>query len=129
MIHRSQAYVQAEMNRRFDAIQTERSVRGLSKKALVAKFGQDNATSDGGAVLRKACDEKLKLSTTLASCLLDDRQQSKGTHSLEELFHQRLFAIACGYAGGNDAAHDESRLFDLARCFELTVKGLGEEGH
>ena len=52
----------------------------------------------------KACDEKLKLSTTLASCLSDDRQQSKVSHSLEELFQQRLFAIACGYADGNDAA-------------------------
>ena len=52
----------------------------------------------------KACDENLKLSTTLASCLSDGRQQSKVTHSLEALFQQRLFAIACGYADGNDAA-------------------------
>ena len=33
-----------------------------------------------------------------------DRQKSKVTHSLEALFQQRLFAIACGYADGNDAA-------------------------
>ena len=71
---------------------------------MIAKFDQDHASSDGGAVLLKACDEKLKLSTTLASCLSDDRQQSKVTHSLEELFQQRLCAIACGYADGNDAA-------------------------
>ena len=76
----------------------------LSKKAVTVKFDQDHASSDGGAVLLKACDQKLKLSTTLASCLSDDRQQSKVTHSLEELFRQRLFAIACGYADGNDAA-------------------------
>ena len=69
--------------------------KGLSKKAVVAKFDQDHASSDGGAVLLKACDEKLKLSTTLASCLSDGRQQSKVTHSLEALFQQRLFAIAC----------------------------------
>ena len=78
--------------------------KSLSKKAVVAKFDQDHASSDGGAVLLKACDEKLKLSTTLASCLSDDRQQSKVTHSLEELFQQRLFAIACGHADCNDAA-------------------------
>jgi hypothetical protein len=85
---------------------TKQSVlfENVSKKAVVAKFDQDHASSDGGAVLLKACDEKLKLSTTLASCLSDDRQQSKVTHSLEELFRQRLFAIACGYADGNDAA-------------------------
>ena len=76
----------------------------LSKKTVTVKFDQDHASSDGGAVLLKACDEKLGLSSALASCLSDDRQQSKVTHSCEELFQQRLFAIACGYADGNDAA-------------------------
>ena len=85
---------------------TKQSVlfENLSKKALTIKFDQDHASSDGGAVLLKACDEKLKLSKALVSCLSDGRQQSKVTHSLEELFQQRLFAIACGYADGNDAA-------------------------
>ena len=82
--------------------------KSLCKKAVIAKFDQDHASSDGGAVLLKACDEKLKVSTTLASCLSDGRQQSKVTHSLEALFQQRLFAIACGYADGSDA----SRLAD-----------------
>jgi len=85
---------------------TKQSVlfENLSKKAVTVKFDQDHASSDGGAVLLKACDEKLKLSKALVSCLSDGRQQSKVTHSLEELFQQRLFAIACGYADGNDAA-------------------------
>jgi len=78
--------------------------KGLSKKAVIAKFDQDHASSDGGAVLLKACDEKLQLSVALAACLSDERQQSKVTHSLTELFQQRLFGIACGYADGNDAA-------------------------
>ena len=78
--------------------------KGLSKRVVVAKFDQDHASSDGGAVLLKACDEKLALSAALAACLSDGRQQSKVAHSLEELFRQRLFAIACGYADGNDAA-------------------------
>ena len=51
---------------------TKQSVlfKSLSKKAVVAKFDLDHASSDGGAVLLKACDEKLKLSTTLTSCLV-----------------------------------------------------------
>ena len=77
---------------------------GLSKKAVIAKFDQDHASSDGGAILLKACDERLQLSETLAACLSDDREQSKVAHSLRELFQQRLFGIACGYADGNDAA-------------------------
>ena len=77
---------------------------GLSKKAVIAKFDQDHAGSDGGAILLKACDERLRLSETLAACLSDGREQSKVAHSLRELFQQRLSGIACGYADGNGAA-------------------------
>lgn len=78
--------------------------RGLSKKALIARFDQEHASSDGGAVLLKACDEDLGLSARLAACLEDGRQRSKVEHSYQELFQQRMFGIACGYADGNDAA-------------------------
>ncbi len=77
--------------------------KGLSKKALVTRFDQEQASSDGGAVLLKACDERLGLSAAIAKCLRDDRQQAKGEHSYEEIFQQRMFGIACGYADGNDA--------------------------
>jgi hypothetical protein len=85
---------------------TKQSVlfKGLTKKALVARFDQEQASSDGGAVLLKACDERLGLSAAMASCLRDDRQQSKVAHSYQEIFQQRMFGIACGYADGNDAA-------------------------
>ena len=78
--------------------------KGLTKKALVARFDQEQASSDGGAVLLKACDERLGLSAAMASCLNDNRQPSKIQHSYEEIFQQRMFGIACGYADGNDAA-------------------------
>jgi Transposase DDE domain group 1 len=78
--------------------------KGLTKKALVARFDQEQASSDGGAVLLKACDERLGLSAAIAVCLRDDRQQAKVEHSYEEIFRQRMFGIACGYADGNDAA-------------------------
>ena len=77
---------------------------GLSNKAVIAKFDQDHASSDGGAILLKACDERLQLSETWAARLSHDRGQSKVAHSPRELFQQRLFGIACGYADGNDAA-------------------------
>jgi len=78
--------------------------KGLTKKALVARFDQEQASSDGGAVLLKACDERLGLSAAIAACLRDDRQQAKIKHSYQEVFRQRMFGIACGYADGNDAA-------------------------
>ena len=78
--------------------------KGLSKKVITPRFDQQHSSSDGGAILLKACDEKLKLSEALASCLEDDRQQSKVKHSLQEMFRQRMFSIACGYSDTNDAA-------------------------
>jgi len=78
--------------------------KGLSAKVLVARFDQAHASSDGGAILLKACDERLKLSESLSACLQDNRQQKKVMHSLHELFQQRMFGIACGYADANDAA-------------------------
>jgi len=78
--------------------------KGLSKKIITPRFDQQHSSSDGGAILLKACDEKLKLSETMASCLEDDRQQSKVQHSSKEMFRQRMFSIACGYSDTNDAA-------------------------
>ena len=77
--------------------------KGWSKKAVVARFDQSHASSDGGALLLKACDEKLGLSEALSGCCQDARQQSKVRHAIEELLRQRLYGIACGYADGNDA--------------------------
>ena len=72
------------------------SCQGTFKKTVVAQFDQDHASSDGGAVLLKACDERLGLSASLAACLSDNRQPGKVKHSLQELFQQRMFGIACG---------------------------------
>lgn len=76
----------------------------LADKPVTVRFDQAHASSDGGAILLKACDQRLKLSTRLAACLSDLRQPNKVHHSYEELFRHRLYAMACGYADGNDAA-------------------------
>jgi hypothetical protein len=52
----------------------------------------------------KACDERLGLTRRLASCVVDARQPGKIEHSIGDLVRQRLYAIACGYPDGNDAA-------------------------
>lgn len=78
--------------------------KGLSNKAVVARFDQAHASSDGGALLLKACDGRLGLSEALAGCYGDARQASKIRHGLSELFRQRLFGIGCGYADANDAS-------------------------
>lgn len=76
----------------------------LFEKPVVAQFDQPHGSSDGGAVLLKACDERLRLTQRIAACFRDDRQPGKITHTLHDLIRQRVFAIACGYADCNDAA-------------------------
>ena len=76
----------------------------LFDKRLLAQFDQPHGSSDGGAVLLKACDERLRLTEAFAGCFRDERQSGKVTHALHDLIRQRVFAIACGYADCNDAA-------------------------
>jgi hypothetical protein len=76
----------------------------LFDRPLVARFDQHHGSSDGGAVLLKAADARLRLSKRLAACLPDDRQRGKILHEISELLRQRVYAIACGYPDGNDAA-------------------------
>lgn len=76
----------------------------LFEKPVVAQFDQPHGSSDGGAVLLKACDERLRLTERLAACFRDERQPGKVRHTLHDLVRQRVFAIACGYADCNDAA-------------------------
>ena len=77
---------------------------GLFRKPVVAKFDQRDGSSDGGAILLKAADQRLRLTEHLAGCIRDGRQPGKIAHELLELVQQRVFAIACGYADCNDAA-------------------------
>jgi hypothetical protein len=76
----------------------------LFGKRVVAQFDQPHGSSDGGALLLKACDEQLGLTRRLSECLKEDRQSGKIKHTLQELISQRVYAIACGYADCNDAA-------------------------
>jgi len=76
----------------------------LFDRPLVARFDQHHGSSDGGAVLLKAADTRLRLTARLAVSLPDDRQPGKIQHEMMELFRQRVYAIACGYPDANDAA-------------------------
>jgi len=73
-------------------------------RPVVAKFDQLQSSSDGGAILLKAAERRLGLTSALVACLRDDRQPGKVEHELRELITQRVMAIALGYEDANDAA-------------------------
>ena len=77
----------------------------LFAKPLVARFDQEHGSSDGGALLLKAADRRYGgLLARLAACVPDPRQADRVEHTMAELFAQRVYGMACGYADGNDAA-------------------------
>jgi hypothetical protein len=83
--------------------QSTLQVHGNSKP-IVVRFDQPHASSDGGALLLKAVDDRLGLTWRLASAIRDRRQPGKVAHPLRDLLRQRVFGLACGYADCNDAA-------------------------
>jgi hypothetical protein len=73
-------------------------------RPVVAKFDQQQGSSDGGAILLKAAERRLGLTSALAACMRDDREPGKVRHELSEVITQRVMAIALGYEDANDAA-------------------------
>lgn len=77
---------------------------GLYDKPLSVRFDQPDSSSDGGAILLKACDKRLGLIEAIAACVREDRRPDRIVHGLRELVEQRVYGMACGYEDCNDAA-------------------------
>jgi len=80
----------------------------LQKKPVVLAFDQRQGSSDGGAVLLQAANQRYGLIESMAACLPDRRQAGKVEHRLVELLRQRIHGLACGYPDANDAARLEA---------------------
>ncbi|MFQ5916045.1 MAG: IS1380 family transposase [Nitrospinota bacterium] len=76
----------------------------LFEKPLVMKFTAPDQSSDGGVLLLKAIDKKMRLTQRLAEAIRDRRQPGKVVHPIREMLQERIYGIACGYADANDAA-------------------------
>lgn len=90
----------------------------LFPKPVVVTFDQRRGSSDGGAIVLRAADQRLGLTAQLAACMPDPRQPGKVEHDLGALLAQRVYGIACGYADANDAArlaHDPIHKLLLGR--------------
>jgi hypothetical protein len=72
-------------------------------KEVVGAFDGGSISTDGGLVLLRQIDNKLRLSEQINFCIADQRQQAAVKHKQEEIIRQRLYAIAAGYEDANDA--------------------------
>ncbi len=76
-------------------------------RVVSARFDGGDITSDGGAVLLRATDERIGLLERAAACFRDQRDPARIQHSVLDLLRQRVFGLALGYEDLVD--HDELR--------------------
>lgn len=72
-------------------------------KKISGSFDAGGISSDGGLILIRRADDKLRLSEQIALKLEDKRQTGKVKYQLVDLIRQRLNMIVCGYEDLNDA--------------------------
>jgi hypothetical protein len=75
-------------------------------KPVVVEFDGEQSSSDGGALLLREVDRRLRLTERLAACFADQfadqRDQRRVEHSVEDMLRQRVFSLALGYEDLND---------------------------
>jgi hypothetical protein len=74
----------------------------VGKKKVQADFSGGFLTSDGGALLLREVDKRLRLIDSIADIIPDSRHPSLIQHSQREMLAQRIFSIALGYEDLND---------------------------
>lgn len=76
-------------------------------RRVEAGFTAGRVSTDGGALLLREVDRKIRLLERLAGCFRDGRKQDRVEHSLAEMLSQRIFGLALGYEDLND--HEQLR--------------------
>src|SRR5512147_2772770 len=72
-------------------------------KEIVARFDGGRLSSDGGLLVLREIEQRLKVADRLAACIDDPRDPDSIVHTLADIIRFRLLLIAAGYEDGNDA--------------------------
>ena len=75
----------------------------IAGHTIRADFDGGALSSDFGALLLRGIDRQIGFTERLAAAVRDKRHPSYIDHPLRDLFAQRIYQIASGYADGNDA--------------------------
>ena len=76
----------------------------VAGKTVVAKFDGGLLSSDGGILVLREVEQRLRVADRMAACIEDPRAPDQITHSLADIIRFRLLMIAAGYEDGNDAS-------------------------
>jgi len=85
-----------------ECIQERFDFEGHFSRQVVAEFDGEQSSTDGGALLLREVDRRLRLTERLAGCFADQRDQRRVEHSVEEMLRQRVHGLALGYEDLND---------------------------
>ena len=76
----------------------------VSGKTVVANFDGGLLSSDGGVLVLREVERRLRVADRLAACMVDPRAPDLITHTLADIIWFRLLMIGAGYEDGNDAS-------------------------
>jgi hypothetical protein len=76
-------------------------------RRVVAEFSSSQLTTDGGSLLLRQADRRIRLLCRLADCFVDRRDPVRIEHSVAEMVAQRVYGLALGYEDVND--HEQLR--------------------
>ena len=76
-------------------------------RRVEAGFTAGQVTSDGGALLLRQADRRVRLLNRLAACFSDGRNPERIEHTVAEMLAQRIYGLALGYEDLND--HEQLR--------------------
>jgi hypothetical protein len=87
-----------------DCTQHTFGFQGVGGREVIARFDGGRVTSDGGAILLREVEDRLRFVERFATCFTDHRDPECIEHPLVDLLKQRIFALCLGYEDLND--HD-----------------------
>ena len=95
----------------------------VCRKKVSVAFDGGRLSSDGGVVLLREAERRLKLAERLSRCLVDRRDRARIDHEIVEMLRLRMLAIAAGYEDADDcdALRDDP-------AFKMAVGRLPESG-
>ena len=79
----------------------------LKHRGVWAQFDGGAMTSDGGGLLLREVEKRIRILRQFAACFTDYRNPDLIEHTVEELVAQRVYGLALGYEDLND--HEELR--------------------
>ena len=79
----------------------------LKRREIRAQFDGGAISSDGGGLLLREVEKRIRILRQFAACFTDYRNADLIEHRVEELVAQRVYGLALGYEDLND--HEELR--------------------